>query len=65
MPWVSRLRVPFLHQQKLQVPPLRSPEFPVEVGGVGELRAAFFTESRIRGLGWCRDAGNPRPLRSG
>jgi len=36
---------------KLQVPPLRYPAFPVEVGGVGEPRAAFFTESRIRGLG--------------
>jgi hypothetical protein len=24
-----------------QVPPLRSPGFPVEVGGVGELPAAF------------------------
>jgi hypothetical protein len=26
---------------KLQVPPLRYPGFPVEVGGVDELRAAF------------------------
>jgi hypothetical protein len=25
------------------------PEFPVEFGGVGELHAAFFTESRTRG----------------
>jgi hypothetical protein len=34
---------------KLQVPPLRSPGFPVEVGGVGEIHAAFLTESRTRG----------------
>ncbi len=34
---------------KPQVPPLRYPEFPVEIGGVGELHAAFFTESRTRG----------------
>jgi hypothetical protein len=32
-----------------QIPPLRSPGFPVEVSGVGELHAAFFTESRTRG----------------
>src|ERR1700741_2841849 len=32
-----------------QVPPLRYPGFPVEVGGVGEVHTAFFTESRIRG----------------
>jgi hypothetical protein len=25
------------------------PGFPVELGGVGELHAAFFTESRTRG----------------
>jgi hypothetical protein len=36
---------------KLQVPPLRSPGFPVQLSGVGELRAAFLTESRIRRLG--------------
>jgi hypothetical protein len=29
--------------------PLRYPGFPVEVGGVGELHAAFLTESRTRG----------------
>jgi hypothetical protein len=33
---------------KLQVPPLRYPGFPVEFGGVGELHAAFLTESRTR-----------------
>jgi len=34
---------------KPQVPPLRYPRFPVETGGVGELHAAFFTESRTHG----------------
>jgi hypothetical protein len=34
---------------KLQVPPLRYPGLPVELGGVGELHAAFLTESRTRG----------------
>jgi hypothetical protein len=33
---------------KPQVPPLRYPGFPVEVGGVGGLHAAFLTESRTR-----------------
>jgi hypothetical protein len=33
---------------ELQIPPLRSPGFPVELGGVDELRAPFSTESRIR-----------------
>jgi hypothetical protein len=33
----------------LQVAPLRYPGFPLEVGGVGELHAAFLTESRTRG----------------
>jgi hypothetical protein len=32
-----------------QVPPLRYPGFPVELGGVGQLLAAFLTESRTRG----------------
>jgi hypothetical protein len=36
-------------KKKQQVPPLRYPGFPVEVGGVGELHAAFLTESRTRG----------------
>jgi hypothetical protein len=34
---------------KLQVPPLRYPGFPVELGGVGKLHAAFLAESRTRG----------------
>jgi hypothetical protein len=37
---------------KLQIPPLRYPGFPVELGGVGELHAAFPTESRTRGGWW-------------
>jgi hypothetical protein len=44
--------------------PLRSPGFPVQLSGVGELRAAFLTESRIRHLGWYCDLGNPGPLQS-
>jgi hypothetical protein len=34
---------------KQQASPLRYPGFPVELGGVGELHAAFHTESRTRG----------------
>ena len=34
---------------KPQIPPLRYPGFPVGLGGVGELHAAFFTENRTRG----------------
>jgi hypothetical protein len=47
-----------------QVSPLRYPGFPVEVGGAGELNAAFLTESRTRGPVLCRVAGNPGTLRS-
>jgi hypothetical protein len=36
----------------LQIPRLRSPGFPVELGGVGALHAAFLTESRTRRHGW-------------
>jgi hypothetical protein len=50
---------------RLQIPPLRYPGFPVEVGGVGELHAAFFTESRTRGHVQRSVAGNPGTLRSG
>jgi len=50
---------------KLQVPPFRYPEFPVEVGGVGELHAAFFTESRTRGRIQRSVAGNSGSLQSG
>ncbi len=48
-PWANRLRVPFPHERKLQIPPLRYPGFPVEVDGVGKPHAAFLTESRTRG----------------
>ena len=34
---------------KPQVPPLRSPGFPVETRGVEDLHAALSTESRTRG----------------
>jgi hypothetical protein len=33
----------------LQIPPLRYPRIPVEVGGAGKLHAAFLNESRTRG----------------
>jgi hypothetical protein len=48
-PCVNYLWVPFLDQRKLQVPPLRYPGFPAAPGGVGDLHAAFLTESRTRG----------------
>ena len=35
---------------ELQIPPLRSPGFPVELGGFVALHAPFFTEGRTRGL---------------
>jgi hypothetical protein len=41
------------------------PGFPVGIGGVGELHAAFLIESRTRGSVQCSAAGNPGPLRSG
>jgi len=50
---------------KLQIPPLRSPRFPVELGCVGKFHAAFFKESRIRGRCECRLVGNLGTLRSG
>jgi dihydroorotase-like cyclic amidohydrolase len=36
----------------------RFPEFPVEVGGVGELHAAFLDESRTSGRFWRCVTGN-------
>jgi hypothetical protein len=48
-----------------QIPPLRSPGFPVDLDGVGALHAPFFTEGRTRGLVQCSVAGNPGTLRSG
>ena len=50
--------------EELRIPPLRSPGFPVEVGGVGEVPAAFFEESRIHGFRWLGEVGNPGTLRS-
>jgi hypothetical protein len=40
----------------------RYPGFPVEVGGVAELHAAFLNESRTRGPVWCSVTGNPGTL---
>jgi hypothetical protein len=62
---VDRLSAFAVVRVKLQVPPLRSPGFPIQLSGVGELRAVFLTESRIRRLGRYRDIGNPGPLQSG
>jgi hypothetical protein len=52
-------------KKKPQVPPLRSPGFPVETSGSDDLHAALFTESRTRGRRWRREVGNPGTLRSG
>jgi len=51
-------------QEKPQISPLRYPGFPADVGGAGELHAAFLNESRTRGRVRCREAGNPGKLRS-
>jgi hypothetical protein len=45
-----------------QVPPLRSPGFPVE--SLDQLHAALSTESCTRGRCWPREVGNPGELRS-
>jgi hypothetical protein len=42
-----------------QVPRLRSPGFPVEIGGVGELHAPFLGERRTRNRVQRSVAGNP------
>ena len=55
--WVKSKRKP-------QISPLRYPGFPVDIGGVGELHAAFLTESRTRGRFQCSAAGNQGTLRS-
>jgi hypothetical protein len=39
--------------------PSTFPRFPVKLGGISELHAAFLNESRIRGHGWRRVVGNP------
>jgi hypothetical protein len=46
-----------------QIPPLRYPEFPVEVGSVGELHAAFFKRKPDTRL--CEGPGSRKSLRSG
>ena len=46
-------------KKELQIPALRYPGFPVELGGVGELHAAFLKESRTRGHCRCQVTGNP------
>ena len=48
-----------------QVPPLRSPGFPVETRGVDQVHAALSEESRTRGRCQQREVGNPGALRSG
>ena len=48
-----------------QVPPLRSPAFPAELGCVDALHAPFFTEGRTRRLVQSSVTGNPGTLRSG
>jgi len=45
-----------------QVPPLRSPEFPVKLLGVGNPHAPFSTERRIHGRCEFCVAGNPGTL---
>jgi hypothetical protein len=48
----GRVALPFrsdAEDDEQQVPPLRSPGFPVGLGGVVALHAPFFTEGRIRG----------------
>jgi hypothetical protein len=52
-------------RREQQVAPLRSPGFPVELGGFGKLLAPFFTERRTRCLVWCGVAENSGTLRSG
>ena len=48
-----------LKTKQPQVPPLRYPGFPVEVGGVGEFHAAFLLKAAHVGVGECRVVGNP------
>jgi hypothetical protein len=49
-------------QCALQIPPLRSPGFPVESRGVDEVHAALSTESRTRGRCEQCEVGNPGTL---
>ncbi len=45
--------------------PYATPDFLFECSGVDEVRAALFTEIRIRGRCWICEVGNPGTLRSG
>ena len=49
--------VPSPRSTNLRVP--HPPGFPVRLGGVNELHAAFLIESRTRCHGWGRAVGNP------
>jgi hypothetical protein len=50
---------------ELQIPPLRSPGFPAELGGFGALHAPFpYRKVHTRHV-QCSVAGNPGTLRSG
>jgi hypothetical protein len=51
-------------EKKPQISPLRSPRFPVELGGAGKFHAAFLSESRTRGRVQRSEAGNLGTLRS-
>src|ERR1700691_1244527 len=44
---------------ELQIPRLRSPGFPVELGGAGDLMRLSLRERRTRGFVQCCVAGNP------
>jgi hypothetical protein len=61
LPAINRLLVSFIENRKKkpQISPLRYPGFPVGIGGVGELHAAFLNESRTRGHVQRCVAGNP------
>jgi hypothetical protein len=50
--------------EKPQISPLRSPGFPVETRGFGDLHAALSAESRMRFRRSQREVGNPGSLRS-
>jgi hypothetical protein len=52
-------------QGALQIPPLRSPGFPVETRGVDWVHAVSFAGNRTRGRCQQREVGNPGTLRSG
>ena len=55
----------FRNRFQLHEPLRRLQQESVELGGVGELHAAFLKESRTRGHCRCQVTGNPGTLRSG